>query len=454
MAAALRIRGKADPVRLKNDIGVHEKTVVLEMHKVCKAFARPSGEPLVALADIDLSLREGEILGLLGRSGSGKSTLLRIAGGLMAPTAGEVLYRGKQLAGPEDGIAVVFQTFALLPWLTVIENVELGLDALGLPREEARRRAMSAIDLIGLDGFQSAYPRELSGGMRQRVGFARAIVVQPTLLLMDEPFSALDVLTAETLRTDFLDLWVEHQLPTKSVLLVTHNIEEAVLMCDRILVLSSNPGRIAAEIPVPLAHPRNRLDEEFHDLVDEFYSILTSRVAESIKTQTQIHGGLVQRLPQVGPYLISGVIEAVVSPPYEGQAELASIARLPTLGAKDLLAVAEALHILEFAELKDGAIKLTAAGRIFAQSGAEERKRLFKEHLLRFVPFAAHIRHVLDEREGHSAPRVRFESELEDHLSESDAERTLLTAIAWGRYAEIFSYDDDRRMFSTDHRAG
>jgi NitT/TauT family transport system ATP-binding protein len=229
---------------------------VIDIRKVCMAFAKPSGEPLSVLADIDLTLAEGEILGLLGRSGSGKSTLLRIAAGLIKPTSGEVLYRAQPLAGPAEGIAVVFQTFALYPWLTALENVEPGLDALHLSLDEATRRAVSAIDLIGLDGFQSAYPRELSGGMRQRVGFARAIVSDPVLLLMDEPFSALEVLTAETLRTDFLDLWVEHQLPTKAVLMVTHNIEEAVLMCDRILVLASNPGHIAGEIPVPLPQPR------------------------------------------------------------------------------------------------------------------------------------------------------------------------------------------------------
>jgi NitT/TauT family transport system ATP-binding protein len=215
---------------------------IIDMRKVCMAFAKASGELLPVLADIDATLPEGEILGLLGRSGSGKSTLLRIAGGLIKPTSGEVLYRGKPLAGPAEGIAVVFQTFALYPWLTALEKVELGLDALHTSLGEARRRAMSAIDLIGLDGFQSAYPRELSGGMRQRVGFARAIVSDPLLLLMDEPFSALDVLTAETLRTDFLDLWIEHQLTTKAALIVTHNIEEAVLMCDRILVLASNPA--------------------------------------------------------------------------------------------------------------------------------------------------------------------------------------------------------------------
>ena len=220
-----------------------EDCPVIEMRHVCKSFARPSGEPLTVLADINLSIRNGEILGLVGRSGSGKSTLLRVAAGLIEPTSGNALYCGKSLQGPAEGIAVVFQTFALFPWLTVSENVELGLDAVGVAREEARKRAMSAIDLIGLDGFQSAYPRELSGGMRQRVGFARAFVLRPTVLLMDEPFSALDVLTAETLRTDFLDLWIEHQLPTKSVLLVTHNIEEAVTMCDRVLVLSSHPWK-------------------------------------------------------------------------------------------------------------------------------------------------------------------------------------------------------------------
>jgi NitT/TauT family transport system ATP-binding protein len=422
---------------------------IIEMRKVCKAFAKPSGEPLPVLADINLSLREGEIVGLLGRSGSGKSTLLRIAGGLIKPSSGDVLYRGEPLSEPGEGIAVVFQSFALFPWLTVLENVEAGLDVLGLAHHEARRRAMSAIDLIGLDGFQSAYPRELSGGMRQRVGFARAIVIEPVLLLMDEPFSALDVLTAETLRSDFLDLWIERRLPTKSVLLVTHNIEEAVMMCDRILVLSSNPGRIAAEIPVPLPHPRNRLDAEFHSIVDEFYSILTSRTTESIGAQSQIHGGLVQPLPPISINRLGGFIEALASPPFQGRAELAKIASALAFDIRDLFPIAEALHILEFAELKDGAIKLTAAGRVFAQSGTEERKRLFSEHLLRFVPLAAHIRHVLNERKGHLAPRVRFESELEDHLNPSDTEKTLRAVIGWARYAELFTYDDETRMFTT-----
>ncbi len=423
---------------------------IIELHKVCKAFAKPSGEPLPVLRDIEVTVTQGEILGLLGRSGSGKSTLLRIAGGLIKPTSGEVRYRGTQLAGPAEGIAMVFQSFALYPWLTVLDNVEVGLDALGLSLDEARRRATSAIDLIGLDGFQSAYPRELSGGMRQRVGFARAIVSDPILLLMDEPFSALDVLTAETLRTDFLDLWIEHKLPTKAVLMVTHNIEEAVLMCDRILVLGSNPGHIAAEIPVLLPQPRNRLDAAFHAIVDEIYSILTSRMTAAISAQSQIHGGMAQLLPPVSINRIGGFVEALALPPYEGHAELAMIAGPLALEVNDLFPIAAALHILEFAELEDSAIKLTAAGRLFVQSETEERKRLFQEHLIRFVPLAAHIRQVLDEREDHQAPRERFEFELQDHLNQNDADSTLRAVIGWGRYAELFKYDDRTRTFGLD----
>jgi len=299
---------------------VDDNSAVIDLRNVCMAFAKRSGEPLPVLDNINLSIRAGEILGLLGRSGSGKSTLLRIAAGLIRPTSGEVIYRGAPLTAPTEGIAVVFQTFALFPWLTVLENVEAGLDALGLPRDQARQRAQDAIDLIGLDGFQSAYPRELSGGMRQRVGFARATATRPDLLLMDEPFSALDVLTAETLRTDFLDLWVEHQLPTKSVLMVTHNIEEAVLMCDRLVVLSSNPARIAADIPVTLARPRNRLEEEFGNIVDHVYAVLTARTVASLGALKQTHEALAQPLPRASVNRMSGLIEILAAPPHGGGA--------------------------------------------------------------------------------------------------------------------------------------
>lgn len=285
-----------------------------------------------------------------------------------------VRYRGAPLAGPSEGIAVVFQTFALYPWLTVLQNVELGLDALGLASAEVQRRAGAAIDLIGLDGFQSAFPRELSGGMRQRVGFARAIVTDPILLLMDEPFSALDVLTAETLRTDFMDLWIEHQLPTRSVLLVTHNIEEAVLMCDRVVLLGTNPGHIAAEIPVALSRPRNRMDAGFQSIVSEIYSVLTSRLSAVMDAQSTIHGGLAPQLPDVSVNEISGLLETHAAPPYQGTAEFAKIATSLALELNQIFPAAAALHLLEFAEVSRDSIKLTAAGRVFAQSSTEDRK--------------------------------------------------------------------------------
>jgi NitT/TauT family transport system ATP-binding protein len=366
----------------------------------------------------------------------------------MKPTAGRVTYLGKPLSGPGKGIAMVFQTFALYPWLTVQQNVEASLDALGVKPDEAQRRAAAAIDTIGLKGFEHAYPRELSGGMRQRVGFARATVINPTILLMDEAFSALDVLTAETLRTDFLDLWTSHQLPTRSVLMVTHNIEEAVLMCDRILVLSSNPGRISLELPVTLPQPRNRLDSSFRDVVDEIYSTLTARAVESIRAHKDVRGGLAQPLPAASVHQIEALMEALAAPAYDGHAALATLASALGMQIGDLLPVAEALHILEFGEIKDDALSLTAAGRVFAQAASDVRQRLLAEHLLRFVPLAAHVQRVLDERPGHRAPRERFKAELEDHLDPRDAERTLHTLIAWGRYAEILAYDHSSRTIS------
>jgi NitT/TauT family transport system ATP-binding protein len=324
------------------------------------------------------------------------------------------------------------------------------LDALALPREEMRRRATAAIDRIGLDGFESAYPRELSGGMRQRVGFARALVGDPVLLLMDEPFSALDVLTAETLRTDFIDLWTGGQLATRGVLLVTHNIEEAVLMCDRILVLASSPGRITAEIAVPLPHPRNRLDGAFRAIVDDIYSMLTARLTEAIGAQGRLHGGRVQALPRASISRMLGFLDQLASAAFGGEGELAAIARRLALSTGEILPLAVALHLLELAELREGGIKLTAAGRVLAGADQEQRKRLFREHLLRFVPLAAHIRQVLEERDGHDAPRARFELELQDHLTRRDAEQTLETLITWGRYAEAFEYDDRKRTFALE----
>jgi len=417
---------------------------IIELRTICKSYAKPSGEPMPVLVNIDLTIREGEIVGLLGRSGSGKSTLLRTVGGLITPSSGAALYRGQPMTGPPDGISIVFQSFALFPWLTVLENVEIALDALGVPRDETRTKALASIDLIGLDGFQSAYPRELSGGMRQRVGFARAIAIEPVLLLMDEPFSALDVLTAELLRTDLVEMWREKRLPIKSILLVTHNIEEAVLMCDRVFVLSSNPGTLAAEIPNPLPHPRDRQDPVFHELVDQIYSILTKRKVES---STAAGVSIAQEVPRATVNAMLGLIEAVEAPPWRNQADLADLARSLSFEVDDLFPVADALSLLRFAELKDGQLTLTPAGVQFVQLGTDERKAMFAQHMLHHVPLAAHISDVLSKRDGHSAPRRRFQDELEDHLSHEAADRTLQVIINWGRYAELFTYDSRSRTF-------
>jgi NitT/TauT family transport system ATP-binding protein len=427
-------------------------TALLDAQKVQHAFPKAGGGQLVVLDDVDLTLREGEIVGLLGRSGSGKSTLLRIIAGLITPTAGKVFWRGTPITGPAYGIAMVFQTFALFPWLTVLENTEIGLEAQGLPEAEMRKRAIAAIDLIGLDGYESAYPRELSGGMRQRVGFARALVVDPATLLMDEPFSSLDVLTAETLRTDFLDLWTEKRMPIKSVLIVTHNIEEAVFMCDRILLFSSNPGRVIAEIKVPFPHPRNRLDPAFRQLVDDIYAKMTARPAAAPGTTAKAPAlGLFDKLPRVSINLIAGLLERVAAPPFNGRADLPAIAAPLQMEIDDLFPIGEALQLLGFAELAQGDIQLTPRGKVFAEADTQARKKLFSEQLTRSVPLAAHIRRVLDERPGHRAPRVRFEAEIEDHLPEEDAQHTLRAVISWGRYAELFSYDDEAEMFSLEN---
>ncbi len=421
---------------------------LLEVRNCRQAYHKEANTDLVVLDDVNMTLREGEIVGLLGRSGSGKSTLLRIVAGLLRPTAGDVLWRGRRLDGPAEGVAMVFQSFALFPWLTVQENVELGLEARGVPKAERERRAEEAIDLIGLGGYENAYPKELSGGMRQRVGLARALVVHPDLLLMDEPFSALDVLTAETLRTDLIDLWSEGRLPLKSVLIVTHNIEEAVLMCDRILVFSANPGRVANELRVDFPHPRNRLDPDFRRMVDDIYALMTRRPPppRTPLLPTAVPA-VTTSLQPVSTNLLAGLLETLAAPPYDGRADLPALAEQLQLEIDELLPIGEALQMLRFAELEEGDIRLTESGRRFALADTDERKALFAAALRAHVKLAAMIRQVLDERWNHRASAVRFRDELEDHMSPDYAEDTLRTAISWGRYAELYDYDEEADQF-------
>jgi len=422
---------------------------LVEVCAVRHVYGNTGTPGLLVLDNVDLTLSSNEIVGLLGRSGSGKSTLLRSIAGLIAPTQGVVDFPH----GPSErkaSVSMVFQSFALFPWLTVLQNVEVGLEAKRVPAEERRRRALAAIDLIGLDGFESAYPKELSGGMRQRVGLARALVVDPDVLLMDEPFSALDVLTAETLRTDLLDLWSERRMPIKSILIVTHNIEEAVLMCDRILVFSSNPGRVVAEIKVDLPHPRNRLDPAFRALVEDIYVRMTTRA--TLARDGMFQGmGIGTALPRVSTNALAGLMEAVAAAPYNGKADLPQLASELQYEADDLFPIAEVLQLLRFVELEGGDLKLLPAARRYVDAEVDQRKQLFAQQLLSHVPLAARIRRVLDDRATHLAPARRFRDELEDFMSEDYAAQTLKTVIQWGRYGEVFAYDEDADQFSLDN---
>ncbi|MEE4148177.1 nitrate/sulfonate/bicarbonate ABC transporter ATP-binding protein [Pseudomonas viridiflava] len=427
-----------------------EKRCLVDVQKVRHVYGKASKERLV-LDDVTLQLNENEIIGLLGRSGSGKSTLLRSIAGLVVPTEGKVIFPDRT-PGKAMSVGMVFQSFALFPWLTVLENVEVGLEAQGVPAQQRRKRALAAIDLIGLDGFESAYPKELSGGMRQRVGMARALVIDPDVLLMDEPFSALDVLTAETLRTDLLDMWSEGRMPIKSILMVTHNIAEAVLMCDRILLFSSNPGRVISEIKVDLPQPRNRQDPVFQALVEDIYVLMTQDSNAGETRQGVFPGtGLGMVLPHVSTNALAGLIEAIHAPPYGMKADLPELAGALHYNADELFPIAEVLQLLRFAELKGGDIRLLPAANRYALADVDERKHLFAQHLLSFVPLVAHIRRVLDDRSTHTAPARRFRDQLEDFMSESDARQTLDAVTQWGRYAELFAYDELADQFSLDN---
>ena len=428
-------------------------TNLITVSSICKTYQQPDHAGRLVLDHIDFALKEGEIVAILGKSGSGKSTFLRVVAGLTPPTDGTVAYRGQPVHGPAQGIAMVFQSFALFPWLTVLGNVELGLEAQGVPRDERRQRAIAAIDLIGLDGFESAYPKELSGGMRQRVGFARALVVNPDVLLLDEPFSALDVLTAETLRSDIEELWMQRRVPTKGIIFVSHNIEEAVEIADRIIVFGADPGCIRAEIPVPLARPRDTTAPAFRRIVDEVYTLLTTVPGREASRRGARADTLSMqyRLPDASIQQLVGLLDALTASPFNGRADLPHLADNENLTTDDLMVLIEALQLLGFAQVGGGDIEATPVGRSFADADLQRRKQLFAEQLMRNIGFIAHIRRVLDERPGHSAPEARFLGELEDHLSEEEAQRVLETVINWGRYAELFAYDYDRGVLSLEN---
>ena len=429
--------------------------VIIAAESVTKTFSTPDGRALPVLDGVSFTLSEGEIVALLGKSGSGKSTLLRCVAGLIAPTSGTVTYRGTPLTGANPGVSMVFQTFALLPWLTVQQNVELGLEARGVPEAERSDRALNAIDTIGLDGFESAYPKELSGGMRQRVGFARAIVTEPDALLMDEPFSALDVLTAENLRNELVKLWEGHGAPVKSILIVTHNIEEAVLLADRVLVLSSNPGRIRAELPVELSRPRDRHDPRFEALVDTIYGILTGReqaATDALKADeaAQAVPGQPVRpmptpintpLPSVSPGGLSGLLEILAA--RGGRDGLAEIADDLSFEIDDLLPLTDAAVMLLLARIDGSDIEITADGKEFAAADILTSKQLFATHAATRAPLVRTITQALAATADHTLRIGFFIDILRRGFSLSEAQSQLDTAIDWGRYGELYDYDSD-----------
>ncbi|GAB4165701.1 MAG: nitrate/sulfonate/bicarbonate ABC transporter ATP-binding protein [Rhodocyclaceae bacterium] len=419
---------------------------LIGLEHVGQWFAAGDRTRVTVLDDINLGVHAGEIVVLLGRSGCGKSTLLRILCGLARPSSGRVLRNGRPLTGPQPGIAMVFQGFALFPWLTVLGNVELGLEALGVGAGERRRRALAMIDMIGLDGFESAYPKELSGGMRQRVGFARALAVDPEVLLMDEAFSALDVPTAEGLRNDLLDLWLERQTATRAIVMVTHNIEEALLLADRLVVMDSNPGRLKTEFAVGLAHPRDRDSAAFRRLQDRAYAAMSPAATGQPLRAT----GIGYRLPSAAVGQMIGVLEPLAREA-GGSLDLAGLAADTQMAVDDLFPILEALELLDLARVAGERVAITAHGRGFVEADILRRKVIFGEHLLQRIPLLGHMRRVLDERARRRAPRSRFLNELEDSLSATEAERVLRVATDWGRYAEIIAYDDAAGIYSYDN---
>jgi NitT/TauT family transport system ATP-binding protein len=431
-------------------------TPLISLKHVKKSFTNPEGQILTVL-DIDhFQLFENEIVSILGKSGSGKSTLLRLVAGLSKPSGGTIHYQHEPVEGPVPGIAMVFQHFALLPWLTVLENVELGLEAQGMPAAQRRQRSLKTIDIIGLDGFESAYPKELSGGMRQRVGFARALVVEPELLIMDEPFSALDILTAENLRNDLIDLWCARRTRTKGILCVTHDIEEALLMSDRIVLFSSDPGRIQAEIKVDLPYPRDYHSPAFNRLMDKIYSIMTTSERERVRhakagLPLDEHPEYAYRLPDVSVSELTGLLEAMTEHESDGRIDLPELAESLHLDINNLFPLTEALDILRFAQITRGHLILLAAGQAFIDADILRRKQLFAEHLLKYIPLARHIREILDTNAQHRVAEEFFLQELEAFLSEEESERLLKIIIDWGRYAELFAYDYDAGILSLEN---
>ncbi len=396
-----------------------------------------------AVEDVNLSLREGEFVALLGPSGCGKSTLLRIIAGLQRPSRGQVMYRGKPLQGVNPHASIVFQTFALFPWLNVIENVDLALKVKGIPPQLRTHRALDLLDRVGLDGFETAYPRELSGGMRQKVGFARAMAVEPELLCLDEPFSALDVLSAESLRGELLELWTEGKIPTRAILMVSHNIEEAVFMADRIIVMDKEPGRVIADLTVSLPHPRQHKSEAFQAVVDQVYGTLAGQTRSEQEELGSAPGepGRTRRLPEVAISDLTGLLEHMDEAP-DDRYDIFRLEDELGVDPDQLLRLTEVAELLGFATIAKGDITLTPLGQTFAEASILARKEIFATRIRR-LPMVRWLQSMLRADETHQLKSEVIKAALSLEFPPEEAEHQIQTMINWGRYAELLAYDDD-----------
>jgi NitT/TauT family transport system ATP-binding protein len=423
---------------------------LIEARQVEKFYDQPSDNRIQVIAPLDLAVYPGEILTLLGPSGSGKSTLLRILTGLSQASAGQVLWHGSPVNGPCENVSIVFQSFALFPWLTVLENVEAPLKARGVAPDERATRSVKMLDSVGLDGFESAYPKELSGGMKQRVGFARALVVEPEVLFMDEPFSALDVLTAENLRSELLELWEDKKMPTRAVFIVTHNIEEAVLLGDRIVVLGKNPGRIRTDFHVDLPRPRDRKHLRFTKIVDYIYQVLTKPDGDPALTLSGPASGSTSTakypmLPHARTGGIAGFLEILAD--HNGREDVYRMADYLSFEIDDLLPIVEAAALLGFVKVTEGDVEMTPAGLEFANAPILRQKELFRNAALENVALLKQIKSGLESKSDHTLPDDFFHDILDEHFTEEETIRQLETAINWGRYAELFDHDSERKRF-------
>lgn len=420
---------------------------IIEARKLEKFYPQPDGSRVQVISPTDLAVYPGKIIALLGPSGCGKSTLLRMLTGLSPTSAGSVYWHGEPVRDGAPNVSIVFQSFALFPWLTVLENVEAPLEARGVVPIERHKRALRIIDAVGLDGFESAYPKELSGGMKQRVGFARALVVEPEVLFMDEPFSALDVLTAETLRGELLELWLEHKIPTRAIFIVTHNIEEAVVLADRIVVLGRNPAHIHADFNVDLPHPRDHKSEGFVNLVDLIYRALTRTdtnhehgiTAARLPEPGKPAGRKVLMLPHTRPGGMAGLLEILID--QGGRADLHKLADELSLEVDALLPTVDTAALLGLLRLEEGGVIITPDGQAFAQGDIQARKAIFRKTALAHVPLLCQMQNALKAKTDRTLSDEFFRDLLDEHFSEDESRRQLETAIQWGRYAEIFDYD-------------